>query len=66
MAETIEAFTAVAIQGGFSIAVAAFLLMRMEKELKMLREAIMLLMHHLQINEPFHGTIKSNIEEKRK
>lgn len=66
MTETTEAFIGAVIQGGFSIAVATFLLLRMERELKMLREAILLLMHHLQISEPFHGNIKSIIEEKRK
>lgn len=34
-----------AMQGGFSVAVAAFLLLRMERELKALREAITLLRH---------------------
>lgn len=32
-------------QGGFSVAVAAFLLLRVEKELRALREAIELLRH---------------------
>ena len=43
--ETIEnAFTSIATSG-FSVAVAAFLLVRMEKELRLLREAILGLRH---------------------
>lgn len=43
--EGIEAFLSGALQGVFSVAVAAFLLVRMENELKALRKAIEQLQH---------------------
>ena len=43
--DRLEAFVGAALQGGFSVAVAAFLLLRMERELRALREAIVLLRH---------------------
>ena len=43
--DSVEAFIGAVLQGGFSVAVAAFLLLRMERELRALREAITLLRH---------------------
>lgn len=43
--DRLEAFVGAALQGGFSVVVAAFLLLRMERELRALREAIVLLRH---------------------
>lgn len=43
--DNVEAFAGAALQGGFSVAVSAFLLLRMERELRALREAISLLRH---------------------
>ena len=43
--EGVETFFQTFMQNGFSVAVAAFLLMRMEKELRLLREAIITLRH---------------------
>ncbi len=40
-----EAFVQAALQNGFSVTVAAFLLLRMERELRGLREAIDRLRH---------------------
>jgi len=40
-----EAFVQAVLQNGFSVAVAAFLLLRMERELRGLREAIERLRH---------------------
>ena len=40
-----EIFAQVVLQSGFSVAVAAFLLLRMERELRGLREAIERLRH---------------------
>ena len=40
-----ETFVQAALQNGFSVAVAAFLLLRMERELRGLREAIDRLRH---------------------
>lgn len=45
MVEGIEAFVTGAVQGGFSVLVTAFLLVRMEKELKLLRRTIEHLQH---------------------
>lgn len=43
--DSVEVFAGAALQGGFSVAVSAFLLLRMERELRALREAITLLRH---------------------
>ena len=45
--DNIEVFAGAALQGGFFVAVSAFLLLRMERELRALRETITLL-HHCQ------------------
>lgn len=48
-------------QGGFSVAVAAFLLIRMEKELRLLREAIEGLRHCQTCTLSPHNKVKEDL-----
>ena len=62
--DSVEAFIGAVLQGGFSVAVAAFLLLRMERELRALREAITLLRHCQTCKlSPWFGELQDFIRE---
>ena len=62
--DRLEAFVGAALQGGFSVVVAAFLLLRMERELRALREAIVLLRHCQTCKlSPWFGELQDFVRE---